>query len=402
MTSYRLVLIFLGLIIITVIFRVAERFFSASEHYVIKDDNIPSIELMWEAELLGETIGSHVIIDDSRSLVFVTTYSALTALNVDTGKVRWVNEDSGGNQWSDRNIQLQNGLLLAKGNQVPILKALSSETGELIWERDYSTNQDNSRNWTIFSILSDASRAYIATRRINRGTDIEALDILTGQPVWTVSANKVFDQQGPTNFLLTKNRLYIEAGNLYGIDKETGDILEVYPSLLKDSKNGIIDDNAAYYTDGVLRSVRLYPNKEESVWYPDWHSSPARYPDGVNRLFTNVNTQADFLYAGASCNSLIRWCTSVLKFNKNTGELVWSADTKGSPTSVAIEENDLFALTTNATLVHVDVISGDVLGSLQFSPESNNMGHRDALAYSKGWLIVGNGNNQLFGFRKIE
>lgn len=370
--------------------------------YEMEESNISSVQLKWEARLQGENVGSRLILDDTTNSIYIMTYSALTALKLETGEIVWMNEDSGGTLWQDRTLQLQDNIMLATGNETPLLRAFASKTGDLLWERDYSYNEDNSRNLAIFSVLSDPLRVYIATIRQDRGTDIEAVELSTGQPLWTISADQVFHQQGVTSFLLTQNRLYVEAGDLYGVDKATGHILEEYPALFRNARNGIIEEFVAYYADGAIQAVSLSPDTAEPTWRTKWRNRPARYPRGVSHLFPIESAEHNVVYARATCNSPIRWCESVLKLDKENGDILWSVDTKGSPVSIAVEEDDLYALTTSANLAHIDAETGDLLGTLQFSPKRTETVGRQVLAYSKGWLIVANGNNQIFGFQKIK
>lgn len=370
--------------------------------YSIAESDIPSLQPAWETKLKGEGIGSMILIDSSLNMFFVMTYSELSALNLETGEIIWTNESSGGHSISKHTLQVQEHFVLAIGKKPPFLRAFSKDTGDLLWEKDYATNPDGSKNSWVTSILSDKSQVYIATNRKSRGADVEAVDISSGQLLWRTPHQLFGAYSGISGFHLTKNRLYVKAGNFYGMDKQTGEILEHYADLFVPQDREFIDNFVAYHADGSAHATQLVPDQANSAWRNKWQTSLARYPNGITYIFDNVDDDAEVLYASASCNSPIRWCSSVLKLSKENGNLIWAADTNGTPTSITAEGEDLFALTTNASLTHIDASTGAVKGTLQFAPKTNDTVGRQTLAYTDGWLVVTNGNNQLFGFRTTD
>lgn len=358
---------------------------SSSYKYTISQTETPNIELLWEAILPGKNIESHLLMNNNRDIIFLMTDSTLVALEIVSGRVLWRRENDSGSPYPNNGDMLKylpNDILIATASQGHNLQAISAETGKLLWERSFN------HQGSIAYMQYDATHLYLAQWR-SRYAYITALSLQAGEKVWEISNSEIQIGGAPNAFLLEKEKLFVETSQLWVLDTTFGSILEKYPLAFIRSEYNILEDTIVYRSDKVVQALRLNAGENEELWHYIRQCS-----DGKTNLLPHPNVEANVLYAASPCHYLV-------KLDKSNGNEVWSTKTKGYPDAIAIANNDLFAITGSATLHRINVSNGDILDTLQFKPSRRDNDGRQSVLYVNDWVLVTNGNNQLFGFQKI-
>jgi len=356
---------------------------SRNEYSVSQSEN-SSIELVWDISFSAKTIESDLIIDEKLKAIYLMTDNALVSLDITSGEIIWSKDRENINPLSKQLIYLQNDILIATDKRGHLVQALAAETGTLLWEKWYN-------HAFVSFILTDTSYLYLALG-LSRGTEVIALDLYTGKQLWK-APNYLFSQTNPTGLFLENTKLFVGGTKLLSLDTATGNILETYSDNFFvrgiDKIQKEIVAYSTYNSNGDVQAFNLTYTQKEVIW---------RYvnncQEGVMKILFDLKVETDVLYIGLPCHYLT-------KLNKQNGTVLWSTKTIRSPQDIAIIENEIFLVTTSATLLQLDAVQGEVLEKLQFMPSRrDDSGKQSIASYENKWIFVTHGNNQLFGFQK--
>jgi len=325
-----------------------------------------------------------LIIDEKLKAIYLMTDNALVSLDITSGEIIWSKDRENINPLSKQLIYLQNDILIATDKRGHLVQALAAETGTLLWEKWYN-------HAFVSFILTDTSYLYLALG-LSRGTEVIALDLYTGKQLWK-APNYLFSQTNPTGLFLENTKLFVGGTKLLSLDTATGNIQETYSDNFFvrgiDKIQKEIVAYSTYNSNGDVQAFNLTYTQKEVIW---------RYvnncQEGVMKILFDLKVETDVLYIGLPCHYLT-------KLNKQNGTVLWSTKTIRSPQDIAIIENEIFLVTTSATLLQLDAVQGEVLEKLQFMPSRrDDSGKQSIASYENKWIFVTHGNNQLFGFQK--
>jgi len=357
---------------------------SSSRKYTINQIEISSIKPIWDVVLPGKNIESRLLTNRNRDSIYFMTDSTLIALDIVSGQILWERENNPGSPYPNNGDMLRyisNDILIATGNRGHNIQALEADTGRLLWKKEFGFQR------SIAYIQSDSDRIYLAQWR-SRYAYVTALDLYTGEKLWEISNSDLQVGGAPNTMLLENDRLFVETSKLWVLDGTSGSILKTYPLTFIRSESNILEDTIVYRSDKSVQALRLNTNQNEEIWHYIRQCS-----DGKTNLLLHPNVKVNELYIASPCHYLV-------KLDKDNGREIWSTKTIGYPDAIAIQGNELFAITGSATLYQIDVSNGNILGNLQFKPSSRDNNGRQSILYINDWIIVTYGNNQLFGFQK--
>lgn len=297
------------------------------------------VEPLWQIEVDEPVNERPLIVDD---VVIVSTTQAIYGLDTVTGQRRWKHP-------TVRRSSLAPAVAPNKviyGDRKGQVITLDTATGEVIWQHKVG----DTKSRVVDSIIIDNGMVCVATYP----TEIEALDLETGEPIWYVNGS---DNGIPTfgaKLYLHNNNLYAFTIEVHILDAETGCIKQVIQQDMEPSQ--LV--NGRFYTSQWVRDADTLAliSKLESP-------SSVFLSDGCENFLTPYTFSKNLFYA-------IGQCGGVYALDIESNEIKWGYHSEifgESPT--ATYRSRLYALFDDGQIHTIEPQTGEVKGVLKTNLE---------------------------------
>jgi len=254
-----------------------------------------------------------------------STLSQITAENVQNLKVAWSYEATDSGQMQMNPIVVDS-ILYGVSAALRVV-ALNAETGEEIWQFGDSVKVWHSTSRGVSYWENDTDKRILCTR----GSDLFALNALTGKPISSFGTNGKVDM---------RSGMPESAQNQFVISNTPGTIFKdiiVMPLRLSEGAGAPPGDVIAFnvITGKVEWVFHTLPEKGEKG-YDTWSSNPRKSPivgaannwagmavdEKAEIIYVPTGSAAPDFYGGNRLGSNL-YANSLVALNANTGKLIW-------------------------------------------------------------------------------
>ncbi|MBV6395830.1 MAG: Outer membrane protein assembly factor BamB [Anaerolineales bacterium] len=345
------------------------------------------LSLAWTIQTDGAINHPPLIVGDI--VLLAPAGAPLLALDLATGATKWTFAPPEG-IWE--RAYASDGRRVFVGVKGGGLAALNVKNGKVIWQKELGINVQ------VPPFIDDgivyASTAFVGpelTPDVHGRAKLFALDAQTGKEIWAFESDDYILQTAARNreTLFVGGNFYdprpIDEGGhtrIYALDPATGAPLWKYES-----------------EDGFPK--RLYATEETLVFvgYQDFMNGVDLATGKLGWRFDTGNWTPSFLGAEnaiyfSSAN------TQVFAVNADTGESIWQFDIPAGTFNYLLDapillDGVLYFLTQQGNFFALDASSGQLL----WQAETEVSTARTSPAVGNGWLIIGDIEGRLFGYR---
>lgn len=263
------------------------------------------------------------------------------------------------------------------GSKVAVFNA---HTGNPIWQSDYIHHLE--------TLNVSNNHVYVGTMRY-----VQAFDLETGQILWQ-GAKQPWDKKGFLYVYATDEQVQVydfHQEHLYLLDPQTGTTLEErdYPQIFF-KKGDIYYSGCRYgYKTSCLAAVNATTN--QILW-------SRRFKGLVHLWPTFIEDQILLINSGGQ----------LFAINNATGEIIWQSEGLHFVTGPAKQDNLIYAIRSDATIVAFKPETGEEAGTIEMTPNrtiEDNEGYllHYAIAASDKFVAAYYGNSQeLIVFEKVN
>ncbi len=317
----------------------------------------------------------------------------LLALDVNTGELRWQYAPPG-KLWE--RSYASDGQRVFVGTEGGQLFALNVENGEVVWHKDLGINVQIGP-YIVADVL------YAPTTYVGPGLKAKpdgkarlfALLTTDGSEIWSFETDNYILQ---TPFY-DNNRLYV-AGSYSdpSIEVDEGGPMRMYalsaqdgsPQWVYESEDGFV--KAVYATNKAITYIAY----QDFVSGLDAQNGNLLWRKDTGNWVPSLSGTDDTLYFG-SANTVVH------ALDMNTGETLWQYNIGGGSFNYLLgtpvrEADKLYFLTQKGGIIALNAADG----TLQWQIETGITGSRDGLSVSDGWIFIGDGEGNVYGFTNID
>lgn len=301
-----------------------------SRETILTRDNVARLTFQWAAEV-GPGIASSPVV--GQGIVYAAADGMIFALRASDGTPLWSHLSCSGVGTAQPALG-PHALLVGDGGGD--LAAYDPVTGDQMWCDDVGGS------------ITSAPAVDEKTVYITNGTDVVALDQLTGIERWRFTFIPIDNGPVSNTPAVSHNVVYVSGGNsVFALDRTTGH--ELWSTAVDEMSAPAVAGNTVYVGGlGTLSALRA------SDGHLRWSQSTMGVHISMpaiahNRVFVNSEDPGFGLFA----------------FNANTGAFLWRSEEPQEPESAATVANGVvFDITDGGALMMFNSATGAFLGSV--------------------------------------
>ncbi len=316
----------------------------------------------------------------------------LLALDVNTGELRWQYKSSG-NLWE--RSYASDGERIFVGSEGGQLAALNVENGEIVWQKELGINVQ-------IAPLVIGDILYVPTTFVGPNLKADpqgkaklfALSTTDGSELWAFETDN-YILQTPFSH---DNTLYV-AGSYFdpSIEVDEGGPMRIYALSTQDGSLQWIYESE----DGFVKAVYAADKAITYIAYQDFISGldvrngNLLWRKDTGNWVPSLSGVADTVYFG-SANTVVH------ALNMNTGETLWQYNIGGGSFNYLLgapvrDSDNLYFLSQQGGIIALNAADG----TLVWQVETGISGSHDGLSVSDGWIFIGDGKGNVYGFTSV-